>query len=209
MQWSDLLSKPKPAATRRIPYGPLPQQVVDLWLPDGPGRHPLVLMIHGGCWTKSIADLTIMNYAAEDLRKRGVAVWNIEYRGVDEPGGGYPGTYLDVAAALDAARGAARTYDLDVSRGVIVGHSAGGHLALWAAARHKLPKSSLLHTAAPVRINAVVDLARPRQPEDRHRHCLRRRARRRHGGRAVRDAPPISTPTPPPPPWSLSARFST
>lgn len=159
MQWSDLLSKPKPAAARRIPYGPLPQQVVDLWLPDGPGRHPLVLMIHGGCWTKSIADLTIMSYAAEDLRKRGVAVWNIEYRGVDEPGGGYPGTYLDVAAALDAARGAARTYNLDLSRGVVVGHSAGGHLALWAAARRKLPESSLLHTGEPLRIRAVVDLA--------------------------------------------------
>jgi len=159
MQWSDLLSKPRPAATQRIAYGPLPQQVVDLWLPDGPGRHPLVLMIHGGCWTKSVADLSIMNYAAEDLRQRGVAVWNIEYRGVDEPGGGYPGTYQDVAAALDAARGAAKTHDLDLSRGVVVGHSAGGHLALWAAARHKLSKESPLRAPDPVKIKAVVDLA--------------------------------------------------
>jgi acetyl esterase/lipase len=116
-------------------------------------------MIHGGCWTKSVAGLDIMNYGAEDLRRRGVAVWNIEYRGVDEPGGGYPGTYQDVGAALDAARGVARTYHLDISRGVVLGHSAGGHLALWAAARHKLPATSPLHSADPLPLKAVVDLA--------------------------------------------------
>jgi acetyl esterase/lipase len=159
MQWSDLYSRPKPKPTAHIPYGALPQQFAELWLPDGPGAHPLVVMIHGGCWTKGIANLEIMNYAAEDLRRRGVAVWNIEYRGVDEPGGGYPGTFQDVAAGVDAVRGAAGTYHLRLNKVVAVGHSAGGHLALWAAARGKLPTWSVLRAADPLTFSAVVDLA--------------------------------------------------
>ena len=159
MQWSDLYGRPKPEATMRIAYGVLPQQVADLWLPEGSGRHPLVVMIHGGCWTKAIADLEIMNWAAEDLRQRGIAVWNTEYRGVDEPGGGYPGTYQDVAAGVDAVRAQAKSHRLKLDRVVVVGHSAGGHLALWAAARHKLPHSSPLRVKRPLKITAVVDLA--------------------------------------------------
>ena len=58
-------------------------------------------MVHGGCWQTEIADRTIMNWVADDLRRRGIAVWNIDYRGVDR-GGGYPGTFQDVAAAADA-----------------------------------------------------------------------------------------------------------
>jgi acetyl esterase/lipase len=159
MKWSDLYGRPKPTASARIAYGALPQQVGDLWLPDGPGLHPLVLMIHGGCWTKSIANLEIMNWVADDLRQRGIAVWNIEYRGVDEPGGGYPGTYEDVASGLDAARAIAASHHLSLHRVVVVGHSAGGHLALWAAARRKLLTSSPLYTAHPLKVDAVVDLA--------------------------------------------------
>ena len=76
-----------------------------------------------------------MNWIADDLRRRGIAVWNIDYRGVDRPGGGYPGTFLDAAAAADALRDHAARYNLDLSRVVAIGHSAGGHLALWLAAR--------------------------------------------------------------------------
>ena len=61
-------------------------------------------MVHGGCWQTDIADRTIMNWIADDLRRRGIAVWNIDYRGVDRPGGGYPGTFHDAAAAADALR---------------------------------------------------------------------------------------------------------
>ena len=100
-----------------------------------------------------------MNYAAEDLRKRGIAVWNIEYRGVDEPGGGYPGTFQDVAAGLDAVRGQAGAYHLRLDKVVAVGHSAGGHLVLWAAARAKLPAWSMLRAADPLKFSAIVDLA--------------------------------------------------
>src|SRR5687768_8091238 len=135
MAWPDLLGRPRPAPTTTIAYGDDPLQVVDLWLPESAGPHPVVLMVHGGCWQTDIADRTLMNWIADDLRRRDIAVWNIEYRGVDRPGGGYPGTFLDAAAAADALRDHAARHNLDLSRVVSVGHSAGGHLALWLAAR--------------------------------------------------------------------------
>src|SRR6185295_10962523 len=98
--------------------------------------------VHGGCWQTELGDRRIMNWIADDLRKRGIAVWNIDYRGVDRAGGGYPGTFQDAAAAADALRGAAPKYRLDISRLVAVGHSAGGHLALWLAGRPRLPAAS-------------------------------------------------------------------
>ena len=123
----------------------LDQQVVDLWQPEGEGPHPVVLMVHGGCWQKAIADRTLMNYAAEDLRQRGLAVWNIEYRGVDEEGGGYPGTYLDVTAATEALFERGEDFDLDTSRVAGIGHSAGGHLVTWLSARGQLPAESAVY----------------------------------------------------------------
>ena len=158
MKWPALLDRPRPAASATISYGSDPLQVVDLWLPEGAGPHPTVLMVHGGCWTTEIADRTIMNWIADDLRKRGMAVWNIDYRGVDRPGGGYPGTFLDAAAAADALRTHAARYKLDLSRLVATGHSAGGHLALWLAARPRIRPDSKLHSANPLPIRAVVSL---------------------------------------------------
>ena len=158
MAWPDLLERPRPAATTTIVYGQDPLQVVDLWLPEGAGPHPVVLMVHGGCWQTDIADRTIMNWIADDLRRRGHAVWNIDYRGVDRPGGGYPGTFRDAAAAADALRDHAGAHRLDLSRLVAIGHSAGGHLALWLAARPRLPDDSPLRTADPLPIPAVVSL---------------------------------------------------
>ena len=157
MAWPDLLERPRPAPSHTISYGDYPLQVVDLWLPAGDGPHPVVLMVHGGCWQTEIADRTIMNWIADDLRRRGIAVWNIDYRGVDR-GGGYPGTFQDAAAATDALRTHAAQYRLDVRRVVATGHSAGGHLALWLAARPRLPAGSPLRTADPLPIAAVVSL---------------------------------------------------
>jgi acetyl esterase/lipase len=156
--WPDLLERPRPLPTATFAYGGAALQVADLWLPDGPGPHPTVLMVHGGCWQSEIADRRIMNWIAEDLRRRGIAVWNIDYRGVDRPGGGYPGTFEDAAAAADALRQHAAQYRLDLSRLVAVGHSAGGHLALWLAARPRLPADSPLRSADPVAIREVISL---------------------------------------------------
>jgi acetyl esterase/lipase len=158
MKWPALLSRERPQPSTTIRYGDDQMQVVDLWLPPGKGPHPTVLMVHGGCWQTEIADRRIMNWIADDLRKRGMAVWNIDYRGVDREGGGYPGTFQDAAAAADALRSHAKTHNLDISRLVATGHSAGGHLALWLAGRQRLPATSPLRTPNPIAIKTVVSL---------------------------------------------------
>lgn len=157
MTWGDLLSRPRPVATHTIQWGPGATDIADLWLPDGRGPHEVVVMVHGGCWQKEIADRTLMNWAADDLRKRGFAVWNIEYRGVDETGGGFPGTFTDVARALDALRDQAAAHNLDLKRTAAFGHSAGGHLALWLAGRHRLPSDSPTRVGDPLRLVGVVN----------------------------------------------------
>lgn len=158
LTWPDLTSRARPTADETISYGRDPYQKVDVWLPKVPGKHPVVLMVHGGCWTTSIADRTLMNWIASDLRGRGIAVWNIDYRGVDRPGGGYPGTFSDAAQAADALAANAARYHLDLRHVVAVGHSAGGHLALWLAARPKLPTGSALHADHPLKIGHVISL---------------------------------------------------
>lgn len=158
MIWPDLLARTRPTESATISYGASALQVVDLWLPQGPGPHPTVLMVHGGCWQTEIADRRIMNWIADDLRKRGIAVWNIDYRGVDREGGGYPGTFLDAGAAADALRKHASRYNLDIANLVATGHSAGGHLALWLAGRPRLPGNSVLRTPNPIAIKSVVSL---------------------------------------------------
>lgn len=157
MTWPDLLSRPRPTTPHQVRTGPGETDVVDVWLPDGDGPHPVVIMVHGGCWQKSIADRTLMDFAADALRQQGLAVWNIEYRGVDETGGGYPGTYEDVARAADALRDHADTFNLKLDRIGAFGHSAGGHLALWLAARPKLPRSSPLWQPDPLHLDVVVN----------------------------------------------------
>ncbi|NJC35139.1 acetyl esterase/lipase [Sphingomonas jejuensis] len=158
MTWDDLAAMPQGAPDQTISYGTDEMQRIDLWRPAGPGPHPTVLMVHGGCWTTAIADRSIMNPIAADLRARGFAVWNIDYRGVDRPGGGYPGTFQDVAAAADRLRTDGPRLGLDTGRIVAVGHSAGGHLALWLAGRPRLPAGSALRTADPLPIAHVVSL---------------------------------------------------
>lgn len=167
MKWPDLLERPRPEPSATISYGDKPMQRVDLWLPAGAGPHPTVLMVHGGCWQSDVADRRIMNWIADDLRRRGIAVWNIDYRGIDREGGGYPGTFADAAAAADALRLHASRYNLDIEPLVAAGHSAGGHLALWLAARRSekarpsnplIPRRSPILSADPLKIDAVVSL---------------------------------------------------
>jgi acetyl esterase/lipase len=159
ISYADLLARPRPAATLRAHYGEATSQFGELWLPGGSEPHPVVLMIHGGCWRADLPGLELMDYAAEDLRQHGFAVWNIEYRRLGESGGGYPGSFDDVAAAVDWLRRLAQPNGLDLRTIIAVGHSAGGHLALWAAARRRLPKTSPLYRDDPLSIKAVVSLA--------------------------------------------------
>ncbi len=122
---------------QRISYGDSEWQFGDLWLPpDEPAA--IVVLVHGGFWRK-IYGLDLMDPLAADLVGRGVAVWNIEYRRVGHEGGGWPGTLTDVAAAIDLLRAIGTDHRLDVDGVSVVGHSAGGHLALWLASRSLLP----------------------------------------------------------------------
>lgn len=158
MTWPDLVKREKPTPDATVAYGEDTIQKVDVWLPKGKGPFPVVLMVHGGCWTTSIADRSLMNWIAADLRNDGYAVWNIDYRGVDRAGGGYPGTFTDAAKAADQLTASAERFNLDTHRIVAIGHSAGGHLALWLAGRARLPDSSPLHMAKPLHIAHVVSL---------------------------------------------------
>jgi acetyl esterase/lipase len=159
ISYADLLARPRPTATLRAHYGEANSQFGDLWLPSGDASHPVLLMVHGGCWRADLPGLELMDYAAEDFRQHGFAVWNVEYRRLGEPGGGYPGSFDDVASAVDWLRKLAKPNKLNLGNIIAAGHSAGGHLALWAAARRRLPKTSPLYRSNPVSIKAVVSLA--------------------------------------------------
>jgi acetyl esterase/lipase len=100
-----------------------------------------------------------LRHIGAQLATRGVAVWSVGYRRADEDGGGYPGTFQDVGLAIDRLRAEAAQYSLDLSRTVLVGHSAGGHLALWAAVRDQLPAASLLYREKPFMPGSVISLA--------------------------------------------------
>lgn len=133
----DILTLPPPPADHRIAYGTDPNQFGDLRLPAGPGPHPVVIVIHGGYW-RAAYDLAYAGHMAAAITRLGFATWNIEYRRVGQPGGGYPGTLDDVAAAAAHLSRLAEAHKLDLRTVIAVGHSAGGHLALWLGVRNKV-----------------------------------------------------------------------
>ena len=142
-------------------YGEHDLQFGELRLPEGDGPYPVAVVIHGGCWTAGFA--TVRNTAplASALTERGIATWNIEYRQVGDQGAGWPGTFRDWAAAADHLRTLAAAHPLDLSRVFAIGHSAGGHAALWLAARHRLPVDSAIRGDNPLPIQAAVNIDGP------------------------------------------------
>ncbi|HTK09135.1 MAG TPA: alpha/beta hydrolase [Ktedonobacteraceae bacterium] len=139
-------------------YGNAPQHVAELFLPAGTGSFPVAILIHGGFWRARFS-LDLMRGLAHDLVAHNFAVWNIEYRRVGEPGGGWPGTFQDVARAVDYLTTLVASYPLDLKRVVAIGHSAGGHLALWLAARYRLPASEITIGTSPLPLRGVISLA--------------------------------------------------
>jgi acetyl esterase/lipase len=139
-------------------YGPASSQRADLYLPSGAGPHPVMVLIHGGSWSKRYGKI-VMRGLAGDLVRRGWAVWNIEYRRLGD-GGGWPATFADVAAAIDHLA-ALDDPLLDLNRVTLLGHSAGGHLALWAAGRPNLPPGApgAIDGPPPVQPRRVISMA--------------------------------------------------
>ena len=148
---------PNPKPTARIPYGDDPLQFGDLRLPQGAGPHPVVVVIHGGCW-RAQYNIDHIGAFSDALTKAGVATWAVEYRRVGNPGGGWPGTFQDIAAAVDHLRNIASEHPIDLERVVAVGHSAGGHLVLWLGAREKIADTTL-RGDDPLSLKGVVSLA--------------------------------------------------
>jgi acetyl esterase/lipase len=128
-----------------IRYGSDPSQYGELHLPSSTaGSLSVAVVVHGGYWGSAYG-LELGTPLAQDLAAHGVAAWNIEYRRIGN-GGGWPGTFVDVANAMDALAGkvsAASDNRLDLAKVVVLGHSAGGHIAAWLAARHKLSRGTL------------------------------------------------------------------
>lgn len=157
----ELQSLPSGPPDFRASYGSDSSQYGELRIPSGPGPHPVVVLVHGGCFKSAYATLRDLSPMADALKAAGIATWNVEYRRVGQPGGGWPGTYLDVGNAVDYLRVLAAQHPLDLGRVIIVGHSAGGHLAMWAAAREQVPAGSAIRTENPLPIRGVIDLAGP------------------------------------------------
>lgn len=154
----DLLALPKVVPNVRLEYGTdSDQQFGHLYLPESEGSYPVVILIHGGCWRARVS-LDYFGQAAQALTKQGITVWNLEYRRLGN-GGGWRNTFLDVAAGADFLRDVAKDYPLDLNRAVAVGHSAGGHLVHWLAARSRLDSSSELYRDTPLLLKGFISLA--------------------------------------------------
>lgn len=168
IQPADLWKRVVAAADHRLAYGQDALQFGELRLPKTKGPFPVVVLVHGGCWMDRLPNRDPRDTSFEALRplaaalaEAGVATWNVEYRRVGNPGGGWPGSFLDLAAAVDFLRSVARTYQLDLKRVVIVGHSAGGQLAQWIAARGQLTRASGVYVKNPLPVKAVVNVDGP------------------------------------------------
>lgn len=164
----ELAAAPVPPGILRIPYGSDPLQFGELRVPAGQGPHPVAVVVHGGCWASELGTLPSAAISIDNMRPMaaaltaaGIATWNLEYRRLGNPGGGWPGTFRDLATGADTLRTLAAKHALDLSRAFAIGHSAGGHFALWLAGRSKIPAGSEIHTSNPLRLTGAINLDGP------------------------------------------------
>jgi len=133
MSSDDILDLPPPPADARLSYGTDPNQFGDIRLPKTKGPFPVAMNIHGGYW-RAKYDLAHCGHLCAALTAKGIATWNIEYRRVGNPGGGWPSTFEDIRSAFRYLAQMAKRYDFDSTKVAVMGHSAGGQLALSLAA---------------------------------------------------------------------------
>ncbi len=156
---TDILERTPPTFDQKIKYGPDPHQFAELRRPKGKGPFPLLFFIHGGFW-QSVYDLSHAGHLCADLTRNGIMTCNVEYRRIGDSGGGWPGTFQDVSRALDSILELfSQDHNHDLNRVVVMGHSAGGHLALWLVGRHRVEKSSPLYSEHPHRVAKAISLA--------------------------------------------------
>ena len=158
LTFEDIKKLPRPSADHRIAYGSDPSQFGDLRLPQGNGPHPVVVVIHGGCWYSEY-DLNHLASFCDSLTRLGVATWSLEYRRIGSTRGGWPSTFEDVAGGTDYLRVLAQTYSLNLKRVIVIGHSSGGQLALWLGSRAHIPKDGPLYSPNPLPVQGIVSLA--------------------------------------------------
>ncbi|MDZ4307842.1 alpha/beta hydrolase [Allopontixanthobacter sp.] len=157
----DVDALPTTEPTIKSSYGTDPLQFGELRLPKGEGPFPVVVVIHGGCWTNGYGTKQNTAPIASDLALAGFATWNIEYRQVRSAGAGWPGTFLDWGNATDHLRTLAKDNPLDLSNVIVVGHSAGAHAALFVASRSRLPVESEVRGEDPLPVKSVVAIDGP------------------------------------------------
>jgi acetyl esterase/lipase len=143
----DLFDLPTPKSDQRLAYGKHPLQFGDLYFPDSAGPHQLVLALHGGFWREKY-DLGHFGHLCRALAAGGLAVYSVEYRRLGHEGGGFPGTFEDVARAAEFLPELEWRFPVVTEGAVVLGHSAGAQLALWLAGRQNAPKASGLRGAA-------------------------------------------------------------
>src|SRR5438874_5028060 len=156
MPSNDILTLPPPPADARLAYGTDPNQFGELRLPKTGGPFPVVMNIHGGFW-RAKYDLAHAGHVCAALTAKALAIWNIEYRRVGNPGGGWPGSFEDVTNAYRFLLQIAKQRKLDTSRLLVMGHSAGGQLALCLAA-HQHDVTRALSLAGVVDLRQAFEL---------------------------------------------------
>lgn len=179
LSWGEFQTIERAAPDTVVQWGELPEHFAEVFVPAGTGPHPVVMLVHGGCWL-SIADTGYVSHLARAFAAGGWAVWVPEFRRVDMAGGAFPGILDDVRAGLDALPRFAESLALDLDRVVTVGHSSGGHLALWLAghAAHSgsgaavgagaAPAAAPAAVPAPVQVRGVIGMAAIAGLEDYH-----------------------------------------
>jgi len=142
MPSEDILTLPPPPADAHIPYGTDPNQFGEIRIPKSNGPFPVVMNIHGGFW-RAAYGLSHAGHLCAALTAKGLATWNIEYRRVGNRGGGWPGTFEDIRSAYRYVAQLATRYKVDANKFVVIGHSAGGQLALCLAGHEPTVKRAV------------------------------------------------------------------